>query len=87
LSEALGYATDGDYRIYEADIRIAFAWVHLAEDEPIAACQEAARARTMSQEMGYHWGQVDVDEVLAPTLDNPYSQTMTANRPFPQADL
>jgi len=26
LNEALGYAVDGGYRIYEADIRVALAW-------------------------------------------------------------
>jgi tetratricopeptide (TPR) repeat protein len=30
LSEALSYATDGGYRIYEADARVALAWAHLA---------------------------------------------------------
>ena len=29
-----------------------------------AARAEAERARTMSVEMGYHWGRVDADEVL-----------------------
>ena len=48
LREALGFAADGGYRIYEAYIRIALAW-----------------ARSMSQEMGYNWGQVDATEVLA----------------------
>jgi hypothetical protein len=65
LREALGYATDGRYRIYEADIRVALAWVHLAAQKATAARQEAARAQTMSQEMSYHWGQVDAAEVLA----------------------
>lgn len=29
LNEALGYAVEGGYRIYEADIRVALAWAHL----------------------------------------------------------
>lgn len=65
LNEALGYATDGGYRIYEADIRNALAWAHLAAGAANSARQEATRARSMSQEMGYHWGQVDADELLA----------------------
>ncbi|MCA9957239.1 MAG: hypothetical protein KC434_21070, partial [Anaerolineales bacterium] len=65
LREALGYATDGGYRLYEADIRIALAWAHLASGNPAAARQEATRAQTMSPDMGYHWGQVDAAEVLA----------------------
>jgi hypothetical protein len=65
LREALGHATDSGYRIYEADCRIALAWAHLAAQEATTAHQEATRAQTMSQEMGYHWGQVDAAEVLA----------------------
>ena len=65
LNEALGYATDGGYRIYEADIRIALGWAHLAVDDLPAARREASRAQTMSQGMGYHWGQVDAAELLA----------------------
>ncbi|MCB8980267.1 MAG: trypsin-like peptidase domain-containing protein [Ardenticatenaceae bacterium] len=65
LREALGYATDGGYRRYEADSRTALAWAHLASNNPAAAKQEASRAQTMSIDMGYHWGQVDATEVLA----------------------
>jgi hypothetical protein len=61
----LGYTLDGGYRIYEADIRVALAWVHLAAGNPSAARAEAERARQMSAEMVYHWGQVDAAEVLA----------------------
>ena len=65
LKEALGYAVDGGYRIYEADIRVALAWAHLAAGDPVRARQEAERAQRMSVDMGYHWGQVDAAEVLA----------------------
>jgi hypothetical protein len=64
LREALGYATDGGYRLYEADSRIALAWAHLASGSSTAAKQEATRAQTLSADMGYHWGQVDAAEVL-----------------------
>jgi len=76
LNEALGYAVDGGYRIYEADVRVALAWAHLAaaltpgpsprgRGEALAAArQEAERAQQMSIQMGYHWGQVDAAEVL-----------------------
>lgn len=64
LEEALGYALAGGYRIYEADIRIALAWAHLAAGDPAAARAEAERARRMSEEMGYYWGRVDAEEVL-----------------------
>jgi tetratricopeptide (TPR) repeat protein len=86
LNEALGYALDVGYRIYEADIRIALAWAHRAEALTLpppgprgetgagsptrrgtleAARAEAERARQLSVEMGYHWGQVDAAEVLS----------------------
>ncbi len=64
LREALGYATRDGYRLYEADIRNALAWAHLASSDLEAAKTEAERARAMSQDMGYYWGQVDADEVL-----------------------
>jgi tetratricopeptide (TPR) repeat protein len=80
LNEALGYALAGGYRIYEADIRIALAWAHLAaansprpvgegpgerERELETARAEAERARAMSEAMGYYWGKVDAEQVLS----------------------
>lgn len=65
LNEALGYALKGGYRIYEADIRVALAWAHLANKQQKAARQEAGRALAMSEEMGYYWGKEDAEEVLA----------------------
>ena len=65
LTEALDYARAGGYRLYEADIRIALAWAHLAAGNDNRAGDEAAYALQMSQEMGYHWGIVDAKEVLA----------------------
>jgi hypothetical protein len=71
LNEALGYAVDGGYRIYEADIRVGLAWAHQAAGPSTGsgqalrrARQEAERARQMSVAMGYHWGRVDAEEVL-----------------------
>jgi tetratricopeptide (TPR) repeat protein len=64
LSEALNYAVEGGYRIYEADIRVALGWAYLANGEKEKAKQSAERALQMSQEMGYHWGKVDGEEVL-----------------------
>ena len=52
------------YRLYEADIRVAHSWMYLAENKLQDAQIQAERAKKMSQEMGYHWGQVDADEVL-----------------------
>ncbi len=64
LNEALGYAQKGGYRIYEADIRIALAWAHLADKKPEPARQEAKPALAMSEDMGYYWGKLDAEEVL-----------------------
>ncbi len=64
LNEALGYITESGYRIFEADCHVALAWAHRAAGDPVFARSEAERAKTMSAQMGYHWGQVDADEVL-----------------------
>ncbi len=65
LNEALGYAVEGGYRIYQADAHVGLAWAHLAQGRLAEARREAERARQLSVEMGYHWGRVDADEVLA----------------------
>jgi tetratricopeptide (TPR) repeat protein len=59
LDEALTYATTSGYRIYEADLRIALAWLHWREGDLVTARREADRAKRASDEMGYFWGQVD----------------------------
>ena len=64
LNEALNYAVEGGYRIYEADIRVALGWAYLANGEKEKAKQSAQRALQMSQEMGYHWGKVDAGEMM-----------------------
>ena len=64
LNEALNYTVEGGYRIYEADIRNALGWAYLANGEKQKAKESAERALQMSQEMGYHWGKVDAQEVL-----------------------
>ncbi len=65
LNEVLGYALAGGFRIYEADIRVGLAWAHLRASDKDQARSEASRAKSDSAAMGYHWGQVDADEVLA----------------------
>lgn len=64
LNEALGYALQGGYWIYEADIRVALAWAHRASDNLVAGKTEAQGAVTLSEEMGYYWGKLDAKEVL-----------------------
>jgi tetratricopeptide (TPR) repeat protein len=65
LNEALSYAVHDGYRIYEADIRVGLAWIHLATGDLSAARAEAEYSHRMSSEMGYYWGKVDAEEVLA----------------------
>ena len=75
LNEVLGYCVESGYRIYEADVRVALSWANLANltsnpsperrGEILARAKaEAERALQMSNEMGYHWGKVDAEEVL-----------------------
>ncbi len=60
LNEALGYAVDGGYRIYEADIRVALAWAWLATpipspspvehpSTPLRSAQDADRGREQAR--------------------------------------
>ena len=45
-------------------MRVALVWAYLANGEKEKAKQSAERALQMSNEMGYHWGKVDAEEVL-----------------------
>ena len=65
LNEALEYAYAGEYRILEADIHVGLAWAHHRSGADETARREAERAEAMSDEMDYHWGKVDAQEVLA----------------------
>jgi tetratricopeptide (TPR) repeat protein len=64
LNEALNYAVEGGYLIYEADIRVALAWGYSVGSMQSAKV-EVEHALRMSEEMGYYWGKVDAEEVLA----------------------
>lgn len=64
LNEALEYAVDGEYRIYEADTRIVLGWAHFRNGDKDTARAEVDRAMQMSKDMGYHWGKVDGQELL-----------------------
>jgi hypothetical protein len=65
LAEALRCATVNGYRLYEADVRVGIAWLYWAEEDFAKANAEAQRALEMSQEMGYPWGAIAAQEVLA----------------------
>ncbi len=65
LEEALGYALEGGYRVYEADTRVGLAWAQRAAGNLDAARTEAQRALALSRDLGYHWGGVDAAEALA----------------------
>ncbi|NEP11514.1 MAG: serine protease [Symploca sp. SIO2C1] len=64
LTEALDYALSAGFCLYEADIRVGLAWMYYTRGDVPRAKEEAERARQMSEEMEYHWGQVDAMEVL-----------------------
>jgi len=64
LEQALALAQNAEYRIYEADIRVALAWAHKANGDNDRARQEAYIAKGMSEDMGYYWGKVDADDIL-----------------------
>lgn len=64
LNEALGYALQGGYRIYEAQIRIALARGYAAQGNTARAREQVQRARALSEEMGYAWGIEDAASVL-----------------------
>ncbi len=65
LNEALGYAKAGGYHLYEADIQVSLAWAHFVAGNKDVAKEEAIYAKRISQSMGYYWGKVDAEEVLA----------------------
>jgi tetratricopeptide (TPR) repeat protein len=56
LDEALSYAHDGGYRIYEADARNSLAEAYARRGAMIAARDEAQIASGLSAALGYHWG-------------------------------
>jgi tetratricopeptide (TPR) repeat protein len=64
LNEALAYATEGGFLIYEVDIRIASSWALLALEIIDSALAEGERAKRMSVEMQYYWGKTGAEEVL-----------------------
>jgi tetratricopeptide (TPR) repeat protein len=63
LEEAMVYALQSGYRLYEADIHVGLAWTNFAAGNLMRAREEAEQARHMSTQMEYHWGQVDAAEV------------------------
>ena len=44
---------------------MALARAYLVQGDPTRAREQSLRARAMSEAMGYHWGVVDAEEVLA----------------------
>ncbi len=64
LKEALDYARNEGFRIYEAGIRIALARAYLKDDDQQAARRELQYTIRISTEMGYHWGSVDAENLL-----------------------
>ena len=67
LSEALTYATDSGYRLYEVDIRCALAYALLVKGDVMTSENEAQYARQVSQSKGYYWGDINATCVLSLT--------------------
>ena len=65
LGSALDMALLGNYRLAEIDIRVALAQLHHASGDASLAWEEAGRAQQMGIEIGYHWGRVDAEKMLA----------------------
>jgi len=63
LEEALGYATTGGYRIYEADIHMALAKARGKIDPP-AGLPTVLRAYQLSGDMNYYWVKEEADNFL-----------------------
>lgn len=63
--EYLEEARSSEYHRYAADIEVALAWAHHAMGDASATRTHAERAQSMSSKMGYYWGKVDAEEVLA----------------------
>jgi tetratricopeptide (TPR) repeat protein len=66
LDEALEHATAAEYRLAEADVRVALArLMHLAgERDNQFGRAEAERAQQLSVDLGYHWGRQEAACVL-----------------------
>jgi tetratricopeptide (TPR) repeat protein len=64
LHEALAYALNYSYHLYEADCRVGLAWVHHHEGDNAAARAEATQAIRQCDELGYYWGRQDANTLL-----------------------
>jgi tetratricopeptide (TPR) repeat protein len=65
LNEALEYAVDSGFRIYEADIRVVLAKAAFAKGDIPGARSDAQFAQRASAEMSYYWGQVESSKLLS----------------------
>jgi tetratricopeptide (TPR) repeat protein len=65
LNEALNYSLESNYKVFESDIRLGLAWANLAAKKKDNARLEANRSIQLSQEIGYYWGKVDAEQIIA----------------------
>jgi tetratricopeptide (TPR) repeat protein len=65
LSEALRYATDCGYRLYEVDARYGLALVCLNKGKISASKNQAQYAWQLSQSLGYYWGNVEATKIFS----------------------
>jgi hypothetical protein len=54
LDETLTLATRCGFRLHETDAHLAYARLHLAEDDRAAAREHLAKARALIDQTGYH---------------------------------
>lgn len=74
LTECLEKAAHGEYTIFEAQARVAWAWLHYCAGQFGAADREAAEAQRIATERGLHWEGLDANnarEVVLAALAQP----------------
>ncbi|NJP04931.1 MAG: hypothetical protein HC837_04525 [Chloroflexaceae bacterium] len=64
LEEAWNAVLIGGYRLYEVDLRVGLAWLHLADGDTTAALEQARYVQRLSSLLGYHWGDVDAATII-----------------------
>ncbi len=63
LREAEKIARRGEMRLFQTDCHLEWARLHLARNEPAAARDRLAQARTLVNETGYHRRDPDLDDI------------------------
>jgi tetratricopeptide (TPR) repeat protein len=70
LTQALGMAREGGYRLMEVDCRVALGWAQVAAGKLLLAQVQAERARKDSEAIGYYWGKREASELQCAMVGN-----------------